>query len=131
MRCHGTALLCPWYKSVIRLGVGSYAINTPRAFGTRCINRVTTSPSLYNLYLPTSTIDNYKLYYLDIYIEIKERKFKTSVYDKRDAFKFHIVSFPFLDSNIPTKPAYRVYISQLVRIGRICGQYEDHNYTDY
>ena len=36
-----------------------------------------------------------------------------------------IVNFPFLDSNIPTKPAYGVYISQLVRIGRICGQYED------
>ncbi len=66
-----------------------------------------------------------KLSYLDICIEIKERKFTTSVYDRRDAFKFHIVNFPFLDSNIPTKPAYGVYISQLVRIGRICGQYED------
>ena len=47
------------------------------------------------------------------------------VHDKRDSFKFHIVNFPHLDSNIPTKPAYGVYISQLVRIGRICDRYED------
>ena len=58
-------------------------------------------------------------------MQIQGRKFKTSVYDKRDAFKFHIVNFPFLDSNIPTKPAYGIYISQLVRIGRICDEYED------
>ena len=84
-------------------------------------------PNIYppQLQLKKTTETPVKLSYLDICIEIIERKFKTSVYDKRDAFKFHIVNFPFLDSNIPTKPAYGVYISQLVRIGRICGQYED------
>ena len=30
----------------------------------------------------------------------------------------HIANFPHMDSNIPTKPAYGVYISQLVRIDR-------------
>ena len=34
------------------------------------------------------------------------------------------VKFPFMDSNIPAKPAYGVYISQLVHIGRICERYE-------
>ena len=63
--------------------------------------------------------------YLDIYIHIVGKKFFTSVFDKRDAFKFYIVNFPHLDSNIPTKPAYGVYISQLVRIGRMCDRYED------
>ena len=29
-----------------------------------------------------------------------------------------------MDSNIPSKPAYGVYISQLVRIGRICDNYK-------
>lgn len=29
-----------------------------------------------------------------------------------------------MDSNIPSKPAYGVYVSQLVRIGRICDSYE-------
>ena len=31
----------------------------------------------------------------------------------------------FLSSNIQVQPAYGVYISQLVRIGRICVEYED------
>ena len=39
-------------------------------------------------------------------------------------FNFHIVNFPYMDSNIPSKPAYGVYISQLVRIGRICDSYK-------
>ena len=38
-------------------------------------------------------------------------------------FKFDIVNFPFLDSNIPTNPAYGVYISQIVRLSRICCDY--------
>ena len=45
-------------------------------------------------------------------------------FDKQDGFSFHIVNFPHMDSNIPSKPAYGVYISQLVRIGRICDSYE-------
>ena len=80
-------------------------------------------PPQLQLKKPTEAPD--KLSYLDICLQIQRGKFKTSVYDKRDAFKFRIVNFPFLDSNIPTKPAYGVYISQLVRIGRICDKYED------
>ena len=49
--------------------------------------------------------------------------YSTAVYDKRDDFNFKIVNFPFLCSNIPSRPAYGVYISQLVRIGRICSDY--------
>ena len=57
----------------------------------------------------------------------RDRKsFTTAVFDKRDGFDFHIVNFSHLDSNIPNKPAYGVYISQLVRIGRICDSY--HNF---
>ena len=46
---------------------------------------------------------------------------KTSIYDKREDFNFKIVNFPYLDSNIPKNPAYGIYISQLVRYARICG----------
>ena len=53
-----------------------------------------------------------------------ESKYVTTVYDKRDDFNFKIVKYPFMDSNIPTKSAYGVYSSQLVRIGRICERYE-------
>ena len=38
----------------------------------------------------------------------------------REMTSFRIVNFPHMDSNIPTNPAYSVYISQLVRYARIC-----------
>ena len=44
----------------------------------------------------------------------------TSLYDKRDDFNFHITNFPFLSSNIPSSPAYGVFISQLIRYARAC-----------
>ena len=47
----------------------------------------------------------------------------TSIYDKRDDFNFHITNFPFLRSNIPTSPAYGVFISQLIRYARSCSSY--------
>ena len=61
---------------------------------------------------------------LDILITIEHGKYSTTFYDKRDSFHFHIVNFPNMSSNIPSKPAYGVYVSQLVRIGRICSGYE-------
>lgn len=45
--------------------------------------------------------------------------------NKRDDFDFPIVNFPFLSSNIPTCPAYGVYISQLIRYCRACNVYSD------
>ena len=44
---------------------------------------------------------------------------------KRDHFNFHIVNFPYMDSNMTSKAAYSVYISQLVWIGRVCDSYEN------
>ena len=51
----------------------------------------------------------------------------TKLYDKRDAFGFHIVNFPFMSSNIPSAPAngHGVYASQLVRYARCCSSYSD------
>ncbi len=47
------------------------------------------------------------------------------LFDKRDYFNFPIVNFPHLDSNIPVKPAYGVYVSQLIRCFRACTYYSD------
>ena len=47
----------------------------------------------------------------DLNISISGHRFHTDLYDKRDAFNFHIVNFPHMVSNIPTKPAYGVFIS--------------------
>ena len=53
------------------------------------------------------------------------------MYDKREYFNFKIVNFPFLNSNIPTNPACGVYMSQLVRIGRICCDYSSFAQRHY
>ena len=45
----------------------------------------------------------------------------TCLYDKRETFKFTIVNYPHRDSNIPLKPAYGVFISQLITYLRVCG----------
>ena len=44
--------------------------------------------------------------------------------NKRDDFNFHITNFPFLSSNIPSPPAYVVFISRLNRYVRDCSSYE-------
>ena len=49
---------------------------------------------------------------------------RSSFYDKRDDFNSHITNFPFLSSNIPSSPAYCVFISQLIRYARACSSYE-------
>ena len=40
-------------------------------------------------------------------------------YDKRDNFDFDIVIFSFLDDDVPRRPSYEVYISQLIRFARV------------
>ena len=63
--------------------------------------------------------------YLDLLLSIgRDGKLHTSVFDKRDDFNFHIINFPFLSSNIPSSPAYGVFISQLIRYVRACSSYE-------
>ena len=82
-------------------------------------------PNIYpqELVLNRTTESDVHVAYLDINISIKHNYFTTNVFDKRDNFNFKIVNFPFLNSNIPNNPAYGVYMSQLVRIGRICCDY--------
>ena len=47
--------------------------------------------------------------YLGLHLEIDiEGRLRTRLYDKRDVFNFHIVSFPFICSNIRAAPAYGV-----------------------
>ena len=63
--------------------------------------------------------------YLDLLLSIgRDGQVHTSIYDKRDDFNFHITNFPFLSSNIPSSPAYGVFISQLIRYSRACSSYE-------
>ena len=64
--------------------------------------------------------------YLDLlFTRDKNNNITTKLYDKCDAFVFHIVNFPFMSRNIPSAPAYGVYASQLIRDARCCSNYSD------
>ena len=82
------------------------------------------------VFLPTyeikaATEPNTSASYLDCYLCIDNRKLLTRLYDKRDGFNFPILDFPFLSRNIPSAPAYGVYVYQIVHYARSCCKYQD------
>ena len=77
------------------------------------------------LEIKDTTDSNASASYLDLFLSIESNgQMPTSLYDKSDDFNFHITNFPFLSSNIPSSPAYGVFISQLIRYARACSSYE-------
>ena len=58
--------------------------------------------------------------FLDLHLSISNGFVSSKIYDKHDDFDFDIVNFPFLDGDIPRRPSYGVYISQLIRFARVC-----------
>ena len=62
--------------------------------------------------------------YLDILSIGRDGQLHNSLNNKRDDFHFHITNFPFPSSNIPSLPAYGVFVSQLIRNARACSSYE-------
>ena len=59
--------------------------------------------------------------FLDLHLSISSVIVSTKIYHKRDDFDFEIVSFPFLDCDVPRSTSYGVYISQLIRFARASG----------
>ncbi|KAK3100741.1 hypothetical protein FSP39_024528 [Pinctada imbricata] len=58
-----------------------------------------------------TTETNNSASYLDIMLSYDtDGHMNTSLYDKRDDFNFSITNFPFLSGNIPSSPAYGVFI---------------------
>ena len=77
------------------------------------------------LEIKDTTESNTSASYLDLFLSIEsDGQLRTSLYDKHDDFNFHITNFPFLSSNIPSSPAYGVFISQHIRYARACSSYE-------
>ena len=52
--------------------------------------------------------------FLDLHLSISNGFVSSKIYDKRDDFDFNIVNFPFLDGDVPHRPSYGVYFSQLI-----------------
>ncbi len=65
--------------------------------------------------------------YYDLLADI-DRILTFKMFNKRDDFNCPIVNFPHLNSNIPVKPAYGVYVSQLIRYFLACIYYNDFLY---
>ena len=68
--------------------------------------------------------------FLDLNLCISNGTVSTKIYDKRDDFDFDIVSFPFLDGDVPRRTSYGVYISQLIRFARASSNLNDFNYRN-
>ena len=59
--------------------------------------------------------------FLDLNLEIINKRVVTKTYDKRDAFSFDIINYPHMDSNIPKSQAYGVVVSETMRhLSRRC-----------
>ena len=65
--------------------------------------------------------------FLDLILSIHNDTVSTKIYDKRDDFYLDIVNFPFLDSDVPRRPSYGVYISQLICFARASSHVTDIN----
>ena len=63
--------------------------------------------------------------FLDLHLYISNGFVSSKIYDKRDDFDFDIVNFPFLHGDVPRRPSYGVYISQLIRFARVCSHVDD------
>ena len=63
-----------------------------------------------------------------LHLSISNGFVSSKMYDKRDDYDFDIVSFPFFwNGDVPRRPSYGVYISQLIRLARVCSHVEDFN----
>ena len=112
------------------LGMAKRFCNTVRYIDDLlALNNKRFEEEIVNIYPPELTLkrtteSDTTLSYLDVSISICQGKFITEVFDKRDNFNFNIVNYPYMCSNIPTKPTYGVYISLLIRISRICDKFD-------
>ena len=65
--------------------------------------------------------------FLELHLSISNGFVSSKIYDKRDDFGFDMVNFPFLDGDVPRRPSFGVYISQLIRFARVCSHVDDFN----
>ena len=64
-------------------------------------------------------------HFLELDIFIENGKFETKLFDKRREFDFEIVKYPDVQSNIPNRILYNVFVSQILRYARVCSNFQD------
>ena len=65
----------------------------------------------YNI-VNNTNISARKCCYLDLTISIYQGKFRVTLYDKRKDYNFKVITYPFLDGNVPNNLSYGIFISQ-------------------
>ena len=60
-------------------------------------------------------------------MSITNGKVSSKIYDERDDFNLEIVNFPLHGGDVPGSPPYRVYISQFIRVARVCSNVDNFN----
>ena len=70
------------------------------------------------LELKKENIVNTETTFLELDISISDHSFHTRLYDKRDAFGFHICRLPYKDSNMPNRMFYSSACAEVLRICR-------------
>ena len=83
-----------------------------------------------NLELKVEHLGN-KATFLDLEIEVVDRRFLFKLYDKRDSFNFFIVRMPYLDSNIPPFIFYGSIFSEFLRIARCSSNVNSFTYNSH
>ena len=59
--------------------------------------------------------------FLGLRLSVSDGVVSTGIYDGRDDFDFEVVSFPFLDGDVPRSASCGVYVSRLVRFAGASG----------
>ena len=77
-----------------------------------------------SLVLNKENINDQSATFLDLSISIQDSKFDYKLYDKRNAFPFDIVRFPFRSSNMPIKMFYSTIQAEILRICRATVQFD-------
>ena len=75
------------------------------------------------LQLNKATTSDTEAPFLDLNLSISNGFVSSKIYDKRDDFDY----FPFLDGDVPRRPSYGVYISQVIKFARVCSHVDDFN----
>ena len=65
--------------------------------------------------LKKTNVSPQKVNFLDMTLSVYQGKFRYVCYDKRDDFKFEVISFPFMCGNLPLVQMHGLFVSQLLR----------------
>ena len=77
------------------------------------------------LELKKENVINTETNFLELNITISDHSFHTKLYDKRDAFGFHVCRLPFKDSNMPKRMFYSSACAEVLRICRATSSLHD------